>query len=127
MPAAYPAQRRATVRSPSGQSHLIAIELESFGNKVGMGKVVFTPVSIISGLLAGLIAAKLFEFIWGQIADEEAPEPEHRDISWPQLIVAMTLEGAIFRLTRGLVNRGTRVAFARATGTWPGEEGPDKR
>jgi len=92
-----------------------------------MGKVVFTPVSIISGLLAGLIASKLFELIWGQFADEEAPEPEHREISWPQLIVAMTLEGAIFRLTRGVVNRGTRVAFARATGSWPGEEKPGKR
>jgi hypothetical protein len=92
-----------------------------------MGRVVLTPVSIISGLLAGLIASKLFEFIWGQFADEEAPEPEHREISWPQLIAAMTLEGAIFRLTRGLVNRATRVAFARATGSWPGEEKPDKR
>jgi hypothetical protein len=92
-----------------------------------MGKVLFTPISIVSGLLAGLIASKLFEFIWGRIANEEAPEPEHRDISWPALIVAMTLEGAIFRLTRGVVNRGTRVAYARATGSWPGEEAPDKR
>jgi hypothetical protein len=92
-----------------------------------MGKVAFTPVSIISGLLAGLIASKLFEFIWARFADEEAPEPEHREISWPKLIVAMTLEGAIFRLTRGVVNRGTRVAFARATGRWPGEEKPDTR
>lgn len=92
-----------------------------------MGKIAFTPVSVISGLLAGLIATKLFEFIWGRFADEEAPEPEHREISWPALIAAMILEGAIFRLTRGLVNHGTRVAFARATGTWPGEERPEKK
>jgi hypothetical protein len=92
-----------------------------------MGKVLFTPVSIISGLLAGLIASKLFEFIWGRLANQEAPEPEHREISWPALIIAMTLEGAIFRLTRGLVNHGTRVAFVRATGAWPGEEKPDTR
>jgi hypothetical protein len=92
-----------------------------------MGKVLFTPVSIISGLLAGLIASKLFEFIWGRVANQEAPEPEHREISWPALIIAMTLEGAIFRLTRGLVNHGTRVAFFRATGAWPGEEKPDTR
>jgi hypothetical protein len=92
-----------------------------------MGKVLFTPVSIISGLLAGLIASKLFEFLWGRFANEEAPEPEHREVSWPALLIAMTIEGAIFRLVRGLVNHGTRVAFFRATGSWPGEEKPDTR
>jgi hypothetical protein len=92
-----------------------------------MGKVIFTPVSIIGGLLAGLIASKLFEFIWGRVANREAPEPEQREVSWPALLIAMTLEGAIFRLVRGLVNHGTRVAFYRATGSWPGEERPEPR
>jgi Protein of unknown function (DUF4235) len=92
-----------------------------------LGKIAFTPVSLLSGLLAGLVASKLFEFIWGRFADEEAPEPDQRDISWPALIVAMTLEGAIFRLVRGVVDRGSRVAFARATGSWPGEAKPDER
>jgi hypothetical protein len=90
-------------------------------------KVLFTPVSLISGLLAGLVASKLFEFIWGRFADKEAPEPDQRDIAWPALIVAMLVEGAIFRLVRGVVDRGTRVAFARTTGLWPGEKEPDKR
>ncbi len=36
-------------------------------------------------------------------------------------------EGAIFRFTRGVVDRGTRVAFARATGSWPGDEKPDQK
>ena len=92
-----------------------------------MGKVLFTPLSLVSGLLAGLVASKLFEFLWGRFADEEAPEPDQRDISWPLLILAMLIEGAIFRVTRGLVDRGTRVAFVRATGSWPGEKKPDKR
>ena len=92
-----------------------------------MARILFTPISIVSGLLSGLIATKVFEFIWGQLADEEAPEPEHRTVSWPQLLLAMTIEGAIFRAVRGAVNHGTRVAFARSTGIWPGEEGPDSR
>jgi Protein of unknown function (DUF4235) len=92
-----------------------------------MTKVVFTPISVLSGLLAGLLASKLFEFLWGRFANEEAPEPDQREIAWPALIVAMLLEGAIFRLVRGLVDRGTRVAFVRATGSWPGEQRPDER
>jgi hypothetical protein len=90
-------------------------------------KVLFTPISLVSGLLAGLVGSKLFEFVWGRFANEEAPEPDQRQISWPALLVAMLVEGAIFRLTRGVVDRGSRVAFARATGSWPGEERPDEK
>jgi hypothetical protein len=92
-----------------------------------MSGLAFRPVSIIGGLLGGLIAAKLFEFAWGRFADEEAPEPGHREIAWPQLVVALVVEGALFRLIRGLIDRGTRVAFVRATGSWPGEEKPEKK
>jgi Protein of unknown function (DUF4235) len=91
-----------------------------------MSRVAFTPVSVLGGLLGGLVATKLFELIWGQFADEEAPEPGHREISWPKLLVALTIEGAIFRLTRGLIDRGARVAFVRATGSWPGEKKPEQ-
>lgn len=90
-------------------------------------KFLFMPVSIIGGLLAGLITKQIFEFLWGRISDEEAPEPEHREISWAPLLVALIVEGAIFKVTRGLVDRGARKAFERATGTWPGEEQPDRK
>jgi hypothetical protein len=91
-----------------------------------VGQLLFRPVGIASGLLAGLVASKLFEFVWGRFSAEEAPEPGHREISWPMLIAALLVEGAIFRLTRGVVDRGLRVAFARSTGSWPGEEKPDR-
>jgi hypothetical protein len=92
-----------------------------------MSRVAFTPVSVLSGLLGGLIAAKLFELIWSQFAGEEAPEPGHREVSWPQLLVALTVEGAIFRVIRGIIDRGARVAFVRATGSWPGEKKPEQK
>jgi hypothetical protein len=92
-----------------------------------MGKLMFTPVSVLGGLLAGLIASKLFEFIWGRFADQEAPEPEHRDVPWAKLLAALAVEGAIFRATRGVIDRGSRVAFQRATGSWPGEEERDQK
>ena len=42
-------------------------------------------------------------------------------MTWPKVILAGALEGAIFRGTRAATDRGARVAFYRATGRWPGE------
>jgi len=88
-------------------------------------KLVFTPLSILLGLLAGLIGKKIFEQIWGLIDDEEPPHAEHREISYTKLVAALVFEGAIFRLVKGLTDHGARRGFARMTGTWPGEEEPE--
>jgi hypothetical protein len=88
-------------------------------------KFVFIPISIITGLIAGLIGQKLFEKIWGLIDDEEPPDPKHREFQWQKLLAALLVEGAIFRLVKGLTDHGARRSFARVTGSWPGEEAPE--
>lgn len=88
-------------------------------------KLLFTPVSVIAGVLAGLLGKKIFERLWGLIDHEEPPSPEHREFSWPKLIAALLVEGAIFRLIKGLTDHGARRAFAKGTGRWPGEERPE--
>jgi Protein of unknown function (DUF4235) len=88
-------------------------------------KLIFLPVSVVAGLLAGLIGRKAFEGIWGKVDEEEVPDPKHREVSVPKLIAALVIEGAIFRLAKGLVDHGLRRGFARFTGTWPGEDEPE--
>jgi hypothetical protein len=88
-------------------------------------KLAFTPFSIALGLLAGIIGRKIFEQIWGLIDEEEPPLPKHREFEWPKLIAALLIEGAIFRLVKGLTDHGARRSFARLTGSWPGEEAPE--
>jgi hypothetical protein len=88
-------------------------------------KIVFAPISLILGLLAGILGKKIFEGVWGLVDEEEPPSPEHREFSWPKLIAALVVEGAIFRLVKGLVDHGTRRSFATLTGVWPGEEAPE--
>ena len=90
-----------------------------------MGKVLFIPVSLAAGLLAGFLGKKLFDALWGLVEDAEPPEPEHRDVSWGKLALALAVQGAIFRAIRGLADRATRISFYRATGAWPGDEEPD--
>lgn len=85
-------------------------------------KVLFVPISVVAGLLAGLAAQKGFDRVWSIFDEEEAPEVEDRRVSYPKLAAALMLEGALFRLVKGMVDRGARLGFASVTGRWPGED-----
>jgi hypothetical protein len=90
-------------------------------------KLIFTPVGIVAGLLAGMIGSKIFEKVWSVIDDEDAPEPKYREIAIGKMVVALLLQGAIARVIRGLVDHGLRHGFARLTGEWPGDERPQPK
>jgi hypothetical protein len=86
-----------------------------------VSKLIFRPVSIVAGLVAGLIGKKLFRGLWGVADDERPPKPEERPVPIGKLALALALEGALFRLVKGLAEHGSRQAFSRLTGSWPGE------
>ena len=92
-----------------------------------MDKILFTPVGIAAGLVAGFAGKVAFEKIWALIDDEEPPEPEHRDISVVKLVAALAIEGAIFRAVRGFAEHEARRGFARWSGEWPGEPRPEPK
>jgi len=91
-----------------------------------MAKVMFIPVSVISGLIAGFLGRALFDFIWGLFDDQEPPDAGDREIELPKLAGALVAQGAIFAVTRGLADHFARRSFYNATGAWPGEERPDE-
>jgi Protein of unknown function (DUF4235) len=90
-----------------------------------MAKMFFIPVSIGAGLLAGFISRKIFDQIWGLVDEEEPPDSKHRDIEWSRLLLAGAIQGAIFRVIKESIDHGSRRAFYRTTGSWPGEERPE--
>lgn len=87
-----------------------------------MSKAIFLPFRLSTGILAGIIGKKIFERVWAMIDDEEPPKAEDRRIGLPKLVLALALEGGLFRVVRGLADHGSRRAFAGLVGTWPGEE-----
>ena len=89
-------------------------------------RIILLPLGIVGGIIAGSLAAKLFERIWAVFDKQEPPAPEHRDAPWIKLAAALVIEGAIFRLAKGLFDHAARRGFARMTGAWPGEESPEK-
>ncbi len=90
-----------------------------------MERLLFTPFAIVAGLIAGFAGRIAFERVWSLIDDQEPPEPEHREVSMPKLIIASVLQGAIFTAVRSLAEHGARRAFQRWTGAWPGEPRPE--
>jgi len=88
-------------------------------------KLLFLPLSIVGGLAAGQLSKKLFDFVWSRFDDEDAPHPKYRRINLAKLALALVIEGALFRVVKGLFDHGSRKGFAKATGSWPGEEAPD--
>jgi uncharacterized protein DUF4235 len=90
-----------------------------------VARVLFAPFSVGAGFLAGFLGKKVFEQIWGMIDKEEPPHPEHREISVPKMLIALAVEGAIFRMTKGAMDHWIRRSFERLTGNWPGEEEPE--
>jgi hypothetical protein len=89
-------------------------------------KIAFLPVSILGGILAGVLARKTFDVVWAKVDEEEPPQPDHRQASITKLVLALLVEGAIFRLVKGLFDHGARRGFERLTGEWPGDEHPDR-
>jgi hypothetical protein len=89
-------------------------------------KFLFMPVSITAGLVAGFLSKKIFDGVWRLVDDEEAPEPEHKEISVVRMVLALAIEGAVFRAVRGVVDHQARKAFYNLTGSWPGDEAPEQ-
>jgi uncharacterized protein DUF4235 len=89
-------------------------------------KLIFIPVSVLTGLIAGVAARKVFERVWAVVDEEEPPAPDDREAPTLKLVLALALEGAIFRVAKGYADHGARRGLAALTGRWPGEEGPER-
>jgi hypothetical protein len=91
-----------------------------------VAKLLFIPVSVGGGLLAGFVSKKIFDQLWGLVDEEEPPDSKYREIDWRKLLFAAAVQGAIFRAMKEATDHYSRRAFARTTGTWPGEERPEE-
>jgi hypothetical protein len=90
-------------------------------------KLVFKPVGILCGLVAGMVGKRVFGLLWGLIDDQDPPEPKYRRVRLGKLAAALVLEGAIFRLIRGFAEHGARHGFSALSGEWPGDESPQPK
>jgi hypothetical protein len=99
--------------------------VERSGSRLDTVKLLYKPVGIVLGLIAGFISRKLFDRLWALIDREDPPKPTTRETTWPKVLAAAAVEGVTFKVTRAAVDRAGAKGFASLTGSWPGEKQPD--
>lgn len=88
-----------------------------------MGKLLYRPLGMLFGVLGGLAASALFGQVWKLITGtEEAPTPTQKDRSWGEVLLAATVQGAIFGLVKAAIDRGGATGYEKVVGEWPGDK-----
>ena len=90
-------------------------------------KLIYKPIGIVLGVLAGLLGRRIFTFAWSRIDDEDPPKPTTEVAPWSKVLAAAALQGMIYRVTRVVVDREAAKGWAYLTGVWPGERRPDPK
>jgi hypothetical protein len=85
-------------------------------------KLLYRPVGLIAGVLAGFAAGAVFKRAWRVLArEEDTPDAKDKFRSWPEVISAAALQGAVFGGTKAVVDRAAATGFEQLTGVWPGK------
>lgn len=89
-------------------------------------KLIYKPFGIVAGILAGLLARRIFTVVWSKIDYEEPPEAKTELASWTRVLTAAALQGVTFSVTKAAVDRAGARGFEHVFGIWPGEKTADK-
>src|SRR5215212_8727323 len=88
-------------------------------------KLFYKLFSIPLGLIAGQVAKKVFEQVWGLIDDEEPPKANIEETTYPKVLSAAAVQGVTFFITRAAIQRAGAKGFSWLTGVWPGDRRPE--
>lgn len=88
-----------------------------------MIKILYKPFGMVVSVLGGMVAGVIFKRIWRLAAHEdEAPDATDARRGWGEVLIAATLQGAIFALVKAAADRGAATATRRLIGIWPGKD-----
>ncbi|MGI5380063.1 DUF4235 domain-containing protein [Streptomyces sp. CA-251387] len=84
-------------------------------------KIAYKPVGLALGAVSGMLAGALFKQAWKILGHEEdAPDATDEERTWNEVLLAATLQGAIFAAVKAAVDRVGATTTRSLTGTWPG-------
>lgn len=84
-------------------------------------KIAYKPVGLALGAVSGMLAGAAFKQAWKMLGrDKDAPDATDEDRTWSEVLLAATLQGAIFAGVKAAVDRAGAATTRSLTGTWPG-------
>ena len=87
-------------------------------------KILYKPFGIVASVLGGMLAGAIFKRVWKLAAHEdEAPEATDAQRGWGEVLIAATLQGAIFALVKAATDRGSATIDPPAPRLLAGQRG----
>jgi hypothetical protein len=86
-------------------------------------RILYRPVGLTSSILGGLLAGIIFKQVWRRATPGDRSDPPtalESEYGLKEVLIAATVQGAIYALVKTLIDRGGARAFQRWTGEWPG-------
>jgi predicted metal-dependent enzyme (double-stranded beta helix superfamily) len=85
-------------------------------------KILYKPFGMIVSVAGGVVAGAIFKRVWKLATHEdEAPDATDAQRGWGEVLIAATVQGAIFALVKAATDRGAATATRKLTGFWPGK------
>lgn len=82
-------------------------------------KLLYTPFSILAGIIGARVGRKAFTTVWGGILDEPKPSPTAPEAGLAQVAVSAALEGAAMSASAAVAHQLTVRLFHHLFGVWP--------
>ena len=88
-----------------------------------MAKLVYRLLTLLVSLGGGMLATAIFKKVWKLTpGSDEAPKSTDASKTWPEVLTAAALQGAIFAVVTASMERLVATGTRSLTGTWPGED-----
>jgi hypothetical protein len=87
-------------------------------------KLIYKPIGVIMGIIAGLVGRRIFDYVWTKVDDEDPPKGTTQNAPWVKILSAAAMQGIIFKTVRVVVDRYGATGWNYLTGSWPGEKRP---
>ena len=85
-------------------------------------KLVYRPVGLAGGILAGVVSGAIFKQVWKRVSGEDdAPDALQSEYGMREVVLAAAIQGALFAATKAAIDRAGARGFTKLTGSWPGD------
>lgn len=87
---------------------------------MNVNKVLYKPIGAALGIVGGVAASTAFGKVWATATGEkDTPRVTDPNRTWRAVLIAATVQGAVYGLVKAAIDRAGAAGYRKATGEWP--------